>query len=39
MTIPEVAVSNKAPLINFQQSELLQVFRSITKETDERILY
>ena len=31
-----MAVSNKAPLINFEPSEWLQVFRSITKSTDER---
>ena len=29
-------MSNKAPLINFNQSEWLQVFRGITRATDER---
>ena len=29
-------MSNKAPLINFEPSEWLQVFRSITRSTDER---
>ena len=31
-----MAVSNKAPLINFEPSKWLQVFRSIARATDER---
>ena len=34
--IPGVAVSNKAPLVNFEPSEWLQVFRGIARATDER---
>ena len=31
-----MAVSNKAPLVNFEPSEWLQVFRGIARATDER---
>ena len=33
--IPGVAVSNKAPLVNIEYAEWLQVFRSIARATDE----
>ena len=36
MAIPGVAVSNKAPLLNFEPGEWLQVFRGITNATNER---
>ena len=38
MAIPGVAVSNKAPLLNFQPTEWLQVFRGITNATNERTM-
>ena len=34
--LPGVAVSNKAPLVNFEPNEWLQAFRGITNATNER---